>query len=266
MSELFNIKKVEIKKLGVFGIICLFGVCTFISGRISVANADGSISVLPISRGGTGANQFANGQALIGNGSQPLSSLAIDATPTANSNNLITSGAAEEINQTALTGQAYNNLYKKLEEFTDLDDLIYILGYSPTDNTRKGVSFSGNFIIERDNPGITATNTSDIRLYIALSHSSSYIRPEYVSINVWAKLGAQPIRFFEVGQFTYKEELYIGIRINNTFNGEAFINGYFNYTKAGIKKVCETSEDICVGKKIAFTDAQDYVAIKNMND
>ncbi|MDR3116217.1 MAG: hypothetical protein LBT91_00005 [Bifidobacteriaceae bacterium] len=49
-------KFLKLKKLGILGIIFLLCTTCFLSGRISTAKADGSISVLPISRGGTGAN------------------------------------------------------------------------------------------------------------------------------------------------------------------------------------------------------------------
>jgi hypothetical protein len=50
------IRKLGIRKLGVWGIIFLLCITCFLSGRISVAQADGSSAVLPISRGGTGSN------------------------------------------------------------------------------------------------------------------------------------------------------------------------------------------------------------------
>ncbi|MDR3116579.1 MAG: hypothetical protein LBT91_01920 [Bifidobacteriaceae bacterium] len=258
-------RKLGVRKLGVLGIIFLLCTTTFISGYNINSYAASSSTVLPISRGGTGADEFASGQALIGNGSNSLTTKAIDVAPTNNSANLITSGALKTVSDVANIGQAQNNLYLQLEGFTDLDDLIYILGYTPDDNSRHGVSFAGNFLLARDTVGITATNISDIRLYIAMSHSLNYEGPNFISINVWAKLGHQPIRFFEIGKFTYNEKKYYGIRINKTYNGYEFLNGYFNYAKAGIKRVCETSEDICVGKKIAYSDVQDYVGIKNMD-
>ncbi|MDR3116377.1 MAG: hypothetical protein LBT91_00850 [Bifidobacteriaceae bacterium] len=65
MSELFNIKKVEIKKLsvkklGIWGIAFLFGTVAFISGFNINSYAASSSTILPISRGGTGQNNLAD--------------------------------------------------------------------------------------------------------------------------------------------------------------------------------------------------------------
>ncbi|MDR3151919.1 MAG: hypothetical protein LBT85_00395 [Bifidobacteriaceae bacterium] len=49
-------KFLKLKKLGIWGIAILLCITCFISGRISIVWADGSISALPISKGGTGAN------------------------------------------------------------------------------------------------------------------------------------------------------------------------------------------------------------------
>ncbi|MDR3116769.1 MAG: hypothetical protein LBT91_02910, partial [Bifidobacteriaceae bacterium] len=46
----------KFKKLGILGTIFLLCTTCFLSGRISVANADGSNAVLPVAKGGTGAN------------------------------------------------------------------------------------------------------------------------------------------------------------------------------------------------------------------
>ncbi|MDR3116298.1 MAG: hypothetical protein LBT91_00440 [Bifidobacteriaceae bacterium] len=64
-NELFNIKKARIKKanirkLGVLGIIFLFGTAAFISGFSINSYAASSNTVLSVARGGTGQNALAN--------------------------------------------------------------------------------------------------------------------------------------------------------------------------------------------------------------
>ncbi|MDR3116558.1 MAG: hypothetical protein LBT91_01815 [Bifidobacteriaceae bacterium] len=71
MNELFKSKKIWLqnvitpkkhafKKLGVLGIIFLFGICTFISGYNINSYAASSNTVLSVARGGTGQNNLAN--------------------------------------------------------------------------------------------------------------------------------------------------------------------------------------------------------------
>jgi hypothetical protein len=79
-----------IGKLSVSLLICfILGLNT---GNLT--NAASSSSVLSVAKGGTGANTLSSGQALIGNGANNIQTKAIDASPQANSTNLITSGAA----------------------------------------------------------------------------------------------------------------------------------------------------------------------------
>ncbi|MDR3116787.1 MAG: hypothetical protein LBT91_03005 [Bifidobacteriaceae bacterium] len=52
-------KFLKFRKLGILGIVFLLCTTCFLSGRISVAKADGSSTVLPIIRGGTGGNSAA---------------------------------------------------------------------------------------------------------------------------------------------------------------------------------------------------------------
>jgi len=48
---------------------------------------------LPVAKGGTGQTTLTAGQVLIGEGTEGVSTRAIDTTVTANSTNLVTSGA-----------------------------------------------------------------------------------------------------------------------------------------------------------------------------
>ncbi|MDR3152037.1 MAG: hypothetical protein LBT85_01035 [Bifidobacteriaceae bacterium] len=71
MNELFKSKKIKsnntvsfkskfTKKLGIFCVICLFGISAFISGYNINSYAASSSTVLSVSRGGTGQNTLAN--------------------------------------------------------------------------------------------------------------------------------------------------------------------------------------------------------------
>jgi hypothetical protein len=57
------IKFLKLKKLGISGVMALLCIACFLGSQASIAKADGSISALPISRGGTGANAAAEARA-----------------------------------------------------------------------------------------------------------------------------------------------------------------------------------------------------------
>lgn len=73
------------------------------SGHKHDAN-DITSGTLPVSRGGTGATTFTSGYALIGNGTGAVTTKKIDTTVTANSSNLITSGAVKSSIDSAING------------------------------------------------------------------------------------------------------------------------------------------------------------------
>ncbi|MDR3127836.1 MAG: hypothetical protein LBT99_00700 [Bifidobacteriaceae bacterium] len=76
--------KFTFKKLGAVFCLFLFGVVAFVSGNLSQVNAASSSTVLPVVKGGTGANTLSSGQALIGNGANSLQTKPIDTSPQSN--------------------------------------------------------------------------------------------------------------------------------------------------------------------------------------
>lgn len=117
-----------------------------------------SLNTVPVSKGGTGATTLTSGQVLIGNGTNAVTTKAIDATAggTENSTNLISSGAVydglaakssvghhhniNEIDDIAFTG-TYNKLTNKIVTQDTLDDAI-----SEIDAESLGLSKAMHFI------------------------------------------------------------------------------------------------------------------------
>ena len=73
--------------------------------NLGLGNTDGA---LPVANGGTGKTSFTSGRVLVGNGTEPISEKAIDSTVTAESENLITSGAVAQ----ALEEGGYGDMLK----------------------------------------------------------------------------------------------------------------------------------------------------------
>ena len=73
--------------------------------NLGLGNTDGA---LPVANGGTGKTSFTSGRVLIGNGTEPISEKAIDSAVTAESENLITSGAVAQ----ALEEGGYGDMLK----------------------------------------------------------------------------------------------------------------------------------------------------------
>ena len=67
---------------------------------------------LSVERGGTGKATFASGEVLVGNGTGAVNTVAVDTEVTANSNNLVTSGAVQEAIETATAGLSGAMHYK----------------------------------------------------------------------------------------------------------------------------------------------------------
>lgn len=73
--------------------------------NLGLGNTDGAV---PVANGGTGKTSFTSGRVLVGNGTEPISEKAIDSTVTAESPNLITSGAVAQ----ALEEGGYGDMLK----------------------------------------------------------------------------------------------------------------------------------------------------------
>ena len=118
---------------------------------------------LPVSRGGTGNSSFTSGQVLIGNGTNAISTKAIDSTVTSGSNNLITSGAVA----TAISG---------------LTGAMHFIGISTTAITDGGTE---NPTI--NNVAVTTKTAGDVVLY---KNGTKPIGQEYVwTGTAWELLG-----------------------------------------------------------------------------
>ncbi|MDR2748375.1 MAG: hypothetical protein LBB10_00525 [Bifidobacteriaceae bacterium] len=85
--------KIKPQKVGTIITVLLFGLICAIGGYEIHSSTDGASSPLPVSKGGTGGNNFPANSVLVGNGPLSFSSRGIDTTPQSGSNNLITSDA-----------------------------------------------------------------------------------------------------------------------------------------------------------------------------
>jgi hypothetical protein len=94
INKIQNIlKQIKPKKIGTIITVLLFGAICTIGGYGLRSSTDGASSPLPVSKGGTGGNNFPTNSVLVGNGPLSFSSRGIDTTPQNGSNNLITSDA-----------------------------------------------------------------------------------------------------------------------------------------------------------------------------
>jgi hypothetical protein len=87
------LKQIKPQKVGAILTVLLFGAICAIGGYELRSSTDGASSPLPVSKGGTGGNNFPANSVLVGNGPLSFSSRGIDTTPQSGSNNLITSDA-----------------------------------------------------------------------------------------------------------------------------------------------------------------------------
>lgn len=90
---------------GATGTATAFDGSTSITIPVTGVNPSNLSSAVTVSKGGTGATTLSNGQVLVGNGTNAVTTKAIDTTPTQDSTNLITSGAV----QAALSGKLGTN-------------------------------------------------------------------------------------------------------------------------------------------------------------
>lgn len=111
---------------------------TFNSPLSEDANHAVSLNTVGVGKGGTGKTTLASGEVLIGNGTNAVTTKAIDTTSggTNNSSNLITSGAV----YSGLAGKAASGHHHTISE---IDDIIDVQSdWDETDSTK--VSFIKN--------------------------------------------------------------------------------------------------------------------------
>jgi hypothetical protein len=89
-----KMKNIKISRIGTIVCLIIFGIGSFAAGIIftKAGNSEPSKSSLPVSKGGTGGNNFNIGEVLIGNGQNSFQTRGLDAAPTEKSDKFLTSG------------------------------------------------------------------------------------------------------------------------------------------------------------------------------
>ncbi|MDR3116552.1 MAG: hypothetical protein LBT91_01765 [Bifidobacteriaceae bacterium] len=243
-------KFLKLKKLGILAIIFLFGICTFISGRISVAKADGSISTLPISRGGTGANSASGALDNLGKVNSVDSNSTDEQFP-----------SAKGVYNWGSPTIGIDNFYMKTTSTVQTPPYVYLLGELPTEAMSSKIStlFVGQFLAYRYGvdaiPGIFEAKIIAISSYRA----SSFYANALPSANYTGGMPRMPR--WEIGKFTYDSKSYVGLAMVGGDNGifwnitSLVLKGFYDGTLAA---KCQTENDLCVGKKILLSSVSDY--------
>ncbi|MDR2799017.1 MAG: hypothetical protein LBB07_00110 [Bifidobacteriaceae bacterium] len=270
-------KLINFRKIGTVLAIAAFGFISFTAGvdLTQSANSAGSSSALPVSKGGTGATTFASGQALIGNGAGALTTRGIDATPNADSENLITSGAAKKIADDAAVAKGFQNIDAKSMFTATAEDYkqhkVYFIGeYDENSAAQKATSFFGAFQFNRDYLPMYGM-LGDADLYISLPYGKS--PSNYGNKNAVMKVKAYYSDYtnqgmidgftisgyhFELGTFTYQSKNYIGIWVSNRVPVEMHIKGMY---KGSLPTKCDGSITICVGTYKFYQDVENWSKI-----
>jgi hypothetical protein len=242
----------------------------------SKAEAGGSNSTLPISKGGTGGNNFASGQALIGNVSGSLSTIPLDAAPKAESNNLITSGGAYSAYNNAINGTGYYNVFKDYEGEDPWANyaggLIHLLGKVPIlADGSDGFLFIGDFYIFRSaykNKGTTGLSSPSIyhaKIYIdtPISGSASSNNIKLIEdINFGGNdASSSPYYNIKLGTFTYNSVQYIGLLSQGAVANAAnyYYHGYRSELASGLPDKCTGGVTLCFGTNISYNNVTNFV-------
>ncbi|MDR3116353.1 MAG: hypothetical protein LBT91_00720 [Bifidobacteriaceae bacterium] len=253
------------KKFAFILLLIIFPSLTYIGG---FAYASDSNSFLPIARGGMGANTFASEQALIGNGTQTIQTKAIDTNPAANSTNLITSGAVQNVKNYAGYTSEFNTVYKtyfrsyyessyNIPRFFVIGEVPQLNQYSP-----QATNFFGNYYYIRDGDSGSYSCANDIHIDIGIGYNK-VVSEKTVQATQLGKIcasgnGPQP----EIGTFIYDEVKYIGIT-NCDPNNCAWMAGnvhligrYIGTLPISCDKVA-----VCFGSIIYYDDTTNYTPI-----
>jgi hypothetical protein len=247
-----KIRQIKPQKVGAaLTILTLCAICG-IGGYELRSSTDSNSSVLPVGKGGTGANTFAAGQALIGNGAGALTTRGIDTAPVSGSNNLITSGGVNSVNNTARNGGAINNFYKEITNtWTSAQEKVIFLGKVPT--------------AANDDPNRTLLNTDlfarriggypsmlDINIKVNFQYTSTTVDAKYCSItNHESLIWETATRTYSLITFTYNKRKYIGLRYKQIFNNEPLFFQGFYY--GSLPFTC-TDGDICFLSAVNIQD------------
>jgi hypothetical protein len=86
------LKQIKPQKIGAAITVMLFGLICAIGGYELRSSTDGASSPLPVSKGGTGGNNFPANTVLTGNGPLSFGSLGVDPSPSPSSSNIVRGG------------------------------------------------------------------------------------------------------------------------------------------------------------------------------
>jgi hypothetical protein len=220
------------------------------------ASTASSASVLPVNKGGTGANTFASGQALIGNGAGALTTRGIDASPSPGSNNLITSNALNSVKTTVANGIGRNNIYLANGGSSGtIGDSVFVLGQIPLPGTGSAspyyVNFIGDFLtIKQAGPNSIASSTS-AKVHLLAGYNNDWSLANNAKIDI-TKGAAGSIK---LGTFYYEEKLYAGLRLNIGQWISQYLSGWYN---GNLPTACSETVTMCVGKVIPIAEIAQF--------
>jgi hypothetical protein len=250
-------EKMILKKVCASLAVALFCFGSFLVGFEVKQNANAvrSNSMLPVAKGGTGANTFASGGALIGNGTNPFTSRGIDESPASGSNNLITSGALNSVNKKAQSSAANNNFYKSLDTTTDSGgNEIYVLGEVPTLSAASGqyTNLYGDYVAFRYG-GWARFIKANMIINIGYADST----PNSNNIKFINLQKSNSANAAELGTFTYNGVKYVGLHISGSMTmWTTNLKGYYS---GSLPMNCSGSVTVCLGTKIQYSGVTGWI-------
>ncbi|MDR3116559.1 MAG: hypothetical protein LBT91_01820 [Bifidobacteriaceae bacterium] len=274
VNELFKSKKIwwqnvitpkkhAFKKVGIWGIIFLFGTAAFISGFSVNSYAASSSTVLPISRGGTNANTAAQAITNLGK---------VDALSASSTNNQFPS--AKAVYDQLLIAKGQRNLYQlNIHEDVGDNDEIIVFGSVADENTPAATSvgtvFDGNIYFFRCLAGNYKCPSFylNILLQFDLTNAPGFGNPLYNKTHTTMRLNSgsytsiDAISNFYLGTFLYNENHYVGLRIkdfvaNRNEGGNVNLEGFFQTIGP-----CTVT---CPGSRIFFSNVTDWEELNRL--
>ncbi|MDR3128048.1 MAG: hypothetical protein LBT99_01800 [Bifidobacteriaceae bacterium] len=255
-----NWNRFSFKKLG--AILCLFllGIVTFISGNLSQVNAASSSTVLPVAKGGTGANSISEAR-----NNLQAEYAGNKVTSISSSSNDTQYPSAKSVYDYNLPAVGIDNFYMK----TSLPlgpGYIFLLGQLPTEASGSNIRtfFGGTFLAARiaDPNAWPGMFNAKIDINAGYANSSLGLLTNVVpTIN---NSGGMSTNFaaWQLGKFTYDAKNYIGLAMTG---GSTFWNlthiilkGFYTGT---LPAKCPTANDLCVGQKILYSSVTNYTKV-----